>query len=123
MDALEQVYKMCEENRIALMLLEIPSATVWDYSRFNAVKYYAQKRGLEFIDLNQHFEELKFSWKTDTRDKGDHLNYSGALKVCGYIGRHLKENYNLADRREDPGYATWKEDLPRYEKLVTGGKK
>lgn len=123
MDALEQVYTLCKENGIELMLLEVPSAVMWDYTRFNAVKYYAQKRGLDFIDLNQHFEELKFSWKTDTRDKGDHLNYSGALKVCGYIGRHMKEKYNLADRRDDPKYATWKEDLQRYEKLVKGEKK
>ncbi len=122
-EALEEIRTMCEEREIKLMLLEVPSVILWDGSRYNAVNAYAQEHGLEFIDLNQRFKELGFDWKTDTRDKGDHLNYAGALKVSKYIGRHLKEKYALEDRREDPEYANWKEDLKRYEGKVKGGKK
>ena len=120
MDALERVYALCKENNIELMLLEVPSVVVWDYSRHNAVVKYAEKRGLEFIDLNLRLDELGFDWNTDTRDKGDHLNYSGALKVSGYVGRHIKKTYGLEDRRNDPAYESWKEDLARYEQM-TGG--
>lgn len=123
MQALEEVYSMCSERGIKLMLLEIPSVILWDYSRFNAVSAYASKRGLDFIDLNQRLEQLGFDWKTDTRDKGDHLNYSGAKKVSGYVGKYLKDRYSLPDRREDAAYASWKEDLIGYEKKVKGGKK
>ena len=123
MRALEEVYSMCEKRGIRLMLLEVPSVVVWDYSRYNAVRAYAEKRGLDFVDLNQRLDELDFDWKTDTRDKGDHLNYWGARKVSGYVGKYLRDRYSLADRREDPAYGFWKEDLAGYEKKLEGEKK
>ncbi len=122
LQALEEVYELCSERGIPLMLLEVPSVIVWDYSRYNAVNAYAQKRGVHFTDLNQHLEEMKFDWKTDTRDKGDHLNYFGAQKVTEFLGRDLKANYDLPDRRADENYSAWNDDLVRYEKKINGGK-
>ena len=120
LQALEQIYELCKERGIRLMLAEVPSVTVWDYSRYNAVKRYADKRGLDFVDLNQRLAELGFDWKTDTRDKGDHLNYSGAKKVSAFFAKYLKDRYALPDRREEPAYRAWQEDLARYEKKVGG---
>lgn len=123
MKALEKIYSMCSKSGIRLMLLEVPSVVLWDYSRYNAVNAYAQEHGLDFVDLNQCTEEFGFDWKTDSRDKGDHLNYSGAKKVSRYVGKYLKEKYSLPDRREDTRYAFWKEDLAGYEKKIKGDKK
>ncbi len=120
--ALEEMRTLCAERGIRLMLLEVPSVVLWDYSRYNAVRAYAEEYGLEFVDLNQCLDELQFDWKKDTRDKGDHMNYTGAKKVSGYVGKVLKERYSLPDRREDPAYGFWKEDLAGYEKKVGGEK-
>ena len=123
MQALEGVRLLCAKRGIPLLLLEVPSLVVWDGSRYNAVRGYAERHGLDFIDLNQRLEEMAFDWKTDTRDKGDHLNYSGARKVSHYLGGYLKGRYALADRRDDPAYETWKEDLRRYEEILREGGK
>lgn len=123
MNALEEVYAMCRQKGIRLMLLEVPSVILWDTSRYNAVRRYAEKRDLEFLDLNRRLEEMKFDWKSDTRDKGDHMNFSGARKVSAYVGKYIRERYELCDRREDAKYLTWKEDLARYEALTEGGRK
>lgn len=123
LQALEEVYELCREQGISLMLVEVPSVIVWDYSRYNAISAYAEKRGLQFVDLNQHMKEIQFDWKTDTRDKGDHLNFSGAQKVTAFLGKEIKARYDLPDRRTDENYADWKDDLVRYEKKIQGGKR
>lgn len=116
--ALEKIYKLCKKNEIELLLAEAPSKMIWDYEKYNCVKAYAQKRGLDFIDTNQRLSEFNFDWTTDTCDKGDHLNYSGAKKLSAYIGKYLKERYNLPDRRNDEKYSYWREDYKRYKKIV-----
>ena len=85
---------------------------------FNAVKSYADKRGINFIDCNQRLEEFGFNWKTDTYDAGDHLNYSGAVKLSAFVGEYIKKEYDLPDRREDGKYSFWQEDLKKYIKYV-----
>lgn len=122
MKALEEVYSLCKERGIQLLLMELPSTVLWDYSRHNAVQKYADKRELDFIDLNERLDEMSFDWKTDTRDKGDHLNYSGAKKVSAYVGKLLVERYSLDDRREDEAYSYWKEDLKKYQSMQKGGR-
>lgn len=90
----------------------------WDYSKFNAVKKISEEKGLPFIDLNQILEEFGFDWETDSRDKGDHLNYSGAVKVSDYLGKYLQDTYGLVSRKGDEKYASWEEDLCKYEKMI-----
>ena len=43
-----------------------------------------------------------------------HLNPSGARKVTEYMGRFIKENYNIPDQRENEEYSFWKEDYNEY---------
>lgn len=123
--SLVKIYELCKQKNIQLFLLEVPSKMIWDYSKFNAVKAFAEQNKLDFIDTNQRLEEFDFDWKTDTYDAGDHLNFSGAEKLSAYVGKYLKERYDLPDRREDEKYKTWEEDLIRYEKITgdNNGKK
>ena len=53
---------------------------------------------------------------TDTRDGGNHLNYSGATKMTKYIGQYLKDNYTLNDYRHDPHYEQWNKDYEMFMK-------
>jgi hypothetical protein len=68
--------------------------------------------------MNQIGDELEIDWETDTRDKGDHLNYSGAEKASAYLGQWLKDEFQLTDHRDDDAYHSWNDSLQRYLKKV-----
>lgn len=115
---LDKIVSMCKEKGIKLLFVEIPSANSWNYKRHNSVAEYAEQNEIPFLDLNKPGKEYKVDWVSDTRDKGDHMNYNGARKVTAYLGKYLKENYFLPDRRDDSAYSGWNADLRKYEKAI-----
>ena len=63
--------------------------------------------------------DIGIDWLTDTRDKGNHLNYSGAKKTTAVLGKYLEENYTLPDRREDETVSpAWNADLERFKEKI-----
>lgn len=111
---LTKIVSLCKEKNIDLILTEIPSADSWNYKKHNAISAYADALGLKFLDLNIYLDEMNFDWKKDTSDGGDHLNVYGAEKVTKYIGSYLKDNYALADHRDDDIAEIWNEDSKTY---------
>lgn len=113
---IKKIIELCQDNDIKLLWVEIPSATSWSSARSEATKKLAKEYNIEFIDMNYPLQGFDFDWKTDTADKGNHLNVQGAEKVSKYIGEILKERYDLEDHRKDPKYSDWYEEAKRYEK-------
>lgn len=111
---LDMLVKTCRDNGIELLLLELPSQSSWSYKRHNAVKDYADKNSLPFIDLNIDRDKFGFDWKTDTRDGGNHLNNRGARKTTLFIGEYLRKNYSLSDHRKDEAFKGWDRDYKEY---------
>jgi len=119
---LDKIHQLCQENDIQLILLSVPSLKNWNYNKHNGVQEYADKHQLEFIDLNLMNDEIKIDWKKDTRDKGDHLNYSGAVKVTKYVGNYLNELGILENHQNDQYYQHWNKSLRKYEKMIRSHK-
>ena len=115
---MDKIVETCKENGIKLILVEIPSADSWSYAKSQAITEYANNNGLIFIDCNMHLDEMNFDWMHDTPDGGDHLNVFGAEKVSKYLGKYLKDNYNIADRRKDGNYASWFDASQKYHKNI-----
>lgn len=113
---IKKIIELCQENDIKLLWVEIPSATSWSSARSEATKKLAKEYNIEFIDMNYPLQGFDFDWKTDTADKGNHLNVQGAEKVSKYIGEVLKERYGVEDHSKDPKYSNWYEEAKRYEK-------
>ena len=113
--AFDAFVKLCNNNDITLILFTLPSQNSWNYRKHNAVQRLADENGIDFIDLNIDRENFGFDWKTDTRDKGNHLNTRGARKTTLYLGEYLKNNYALTDRRGDENYKSWDEDYKIYK--------
>lgn len=111
---LDAFVKLCRTNDIEIMFLELPSQSSWNYKKHNAVKAYAEKQGVPFLDLNIDRDRFGFDWKTDTRDRGNHLNCRGARKTTLFIGEYLSENYQLTDYRKNDKYKQWHEDYEDY---------
>lgn len=79
-----------QKNGAQLILVQVPSQTTWTYARHNAVNDYAKKNGIPFLDLDLKRKEIGFSWKTDSRDAGNHLNCYGAKKYRSMWGSTLR---------------------------------
>ncbi len=112
-EELKKIVKICKDNNIKLVLINNPSNKSWIYSKHYATKKIAKEYNLEYIDLNLA-DDLKIDWTRETKDKGDHLNHSGAKKVSAYIGEYLFSLGLLEDHRNDNKYQEWNRAYKYY---------
>lgn len=118
LDYIEKIYNMCRENGAEIIFITSPSPDCQTYERHNAVKQLAAKYGIDYIDMNMNVGEIMLDWNQDTLDEGNHLNYKGAFKTTKYIGKILKEKYNLPDHREDEKFENWLELCETVNKKI-----
>lgn len=110
----EKIVKICKDNNIKLVLINNPSNKSWIYSKHYATEKIAKEYNLEYIDLNL-VDDLQIDWTHETKDKGDHLNHSGAKKVSAYIGKYLYQTKLLTDKRNDDRYKSWNKANLMYQ--------
>lgn len=113
---MDKIIKLCQDKGAELMLYSGPSPINYDTEKHNGLAEFAEEKGLAYLDLNMKLKELDIDWATDTLDKGDHLNLSGAEKVTRYLGEYLARTYDLGDRREEPEYESWHDEAERFER-------
>lgn len=118
----DKMYNLCQEKGIEVVLISTPSAKNWNYWKHNGISKLAKEYNLEYIDLNL-IDEVGIDWKKDTRDKGDHVNHTGAVKVTKYLGKYLKEKDILEDHRNDDAYADWNTLYEKYLDKINSSKK
>lgn len=111
---MEKIEALCTDHGAELLLLSTPSPVNYNDSTHNALSEYAKVRSLDFLDLNLELEEVGIDWETDSLDKGDHLNFSGARKISAYLGEYLKSEYELPDHRGDDSYEDWENMAAEY---------
>lgn len=78
----------------------------------NSVYAVAEEYGVNYINFVEMDNVVDYT--TDCYDSGSHLNPSGARKVTDYLGRYMKEHYNIPDRRNDKNYGRWFDDYETY---------
>jgi len=122
MENLNRICSFCKDNDIELIIVSTPSVKNWNYEKHNAVEKFASDNGIEYIDMNLLKDEVPIDWNTDTFDKGNHINNSGAKKVTGYLGKYLSENCNLPDHRGESEYENWDRELDKYLEMVSAGR-
>ncbi|MCM1308828.1 MAG: hypothetical protein NC223_09555 [Butyrivibrio sp.] len=109
LEYLRKIHKLAGDNGAELIFVTTPAPACQTYERHNAVAALAKQMETDYIDLNLVSEQMGIDWRTDTRDGGNHLNYSGAKKVSDYVGELLSAKYALPDHREDESYGLWKQ--------------
>ena len=106
--------KFCDDRGATLILVSTPSTKNWNYKRHNATADFAAELGVSYTDLNEMSDALGINWLTDTRDKGDHLNYRGALKITAYVGKMLSDTGAFEDKRTSPDFASWNSAIDAF---------
>lgn len=117
---LEDMVALCQENNAELLLVSTPSTINWNNARHNSIAAFAKENNLTYLDLNTMTKEVPIDWAHDTRDRGDHLNYAGAVKVSAFLGKYLQDTYGLADQRDAAHDNSWNDALGRYRNIVRG---
>lgn len=113
---LKKFIKLAHENDAEVMFVWFPSATTATTKRHETVQRLAKSLNIPFVDFNIDQYGTGFNWQTDTRDGGNHLNYSGATKITRFLGKYLQQNYQLTDHRHDPQYEQWNKDYDAFMK-------
>lgn len=126
-DYLLQINRLCRENNAELQLVVTPAPAEWDAGESQGLKQWSKAHHIAFLDFNRA-KGLNLNWKKDTVDHGSHLNIGGSIKITSYLGKYLKNEYQLPDHRSDSAYAQWQKTyktLPEYKSDFDpyGGKK
>ena len=111
---IDKMYDKCKELGIEFALYHVPSPESSSYEKYAAVDAYAKEKGIKHYELNLDIDSIGIDWSTDTSDGGDHLNMFGAEKTSIYLGKLLKEDFNLPDHRGEDKYKSWDEDYNTY---------
>lgn len=114
---LEKTIELCRKNNTQVLLLELPSSTTWSHQRSKWMQEFAKQQNVPFIDLNYPTDGYPLDWSKDTEDRGNHLNIYGAEKTASYLGKYIKENYQISDYRNNTDYTKWNDNLLLYEKV------
>ena len=107
--------KFCKNNGTELMVISTPSTVNWNYKKHNGIEKFLKEENIDFLDLNILAGEIGIDWEKDTRDKGDHLNHTGAIKATDYIGKYLSKKNILENHKDDEKYSKWNELLEKYK--------
>lgn len=77
----------------------------------------AESEGVEFINFNLKYDEIGLDFSKDM-STGSHLGYSGNYKFSDYLGKIIKEKYDIPDNRGNSKYDSWERDAEysRYER-------
>lgn len=111
------IQEYCDAQGVELLLIYAPILPTDEEQRFaNYLGQQAEAYGLNYINYLQLVDELDMNYATDFMDAG-HLNASGQAKLERHLYKYMMDRYPLADRREDPAYAYWREDTERYHTL------
>ena len=117
--AFDEIYGLCTENDIRLVLFTVPSANTWNNDRSAAMQELADEYGLTYYDYNIDYPE-GFDWSIHTKDGGNHLNYDGALTVTRDFGNKLLTDLGLTETRlSDEQRQQWDDDYRLFHKKIS----
>ena len=104
---LNAIIDLCKTKNIPILLVACPrNDKTFLQPYFNYISDFSERKNIPFINFNLLNEDLKLT-TSDTRD-GAHHNIKGAKKITLYLGKYIKENYNIPDRRNTGNdYESW----------------
>ena len=114
------VIELAKNNNIPILIVKSPYSLYneYDQKKYNTAKKIAEEYNVPFINLNYNYDDYNLDFSKDFYDQSGHLNYKGAEKLAKYLGKYLKENYDLPDRRGDPKYYSWEMNAKYQDKEI-----
>lgn len=100
--------ELAQEAGIPLLVAISPYAVLNESMQmlYNTGETIAAEYGVPFLHADAIYKGAGIDFTVDTAD-GSHLNIGGSQKFTSYIGRYVKEHYDIPDHRGDPAYDSW----------------
>ncbi len=119
---LTKTINYCKSKNINIILYKGPDMD-WDMERYNAVKRVADENGVPYLDFNLEklSKEIDFNYASDCEFL-NHTNIYGAQKVTNYLGKYIKENFEIEDKRGKDEFAYLDEQAKSYDYAVQNAK-
>ena len=113
------IIELAKNNNIPILVVKTPYAVYNEYEHtiYNMATKIAEEYNVPFINLNYNYDDYNLDFSKDFADIV-HVNYLGAEKIAKYLGRYLKDNYDLPDRRGDPKYYSWEMNAKYQDKEI-----
>ena len=110
---LRKIVEECQGRGIEVVLTFLPFPAQEEQQRVAAYAgEIAKEYGVDY--LNFLYMDV-VDYQTDFFDSDSHLNVAGGHKITSFMGEYLRENYELADHRQD-GLDDWEEDYVAYQR-------
>ncbi len=121
-ECINNIIKYCKEKGIGLIFVKMLDMD-WDIERHNSVASIAKANDIKFFDFNMKelMEDADLLYAGDT-SRNNHLNITGAEKTTNYLGRYIKENYEIEDKRGNKEYEYLDKQLEQYINDVQNSK-
>lgn len=117
LEYINKIIDLCDKKNTDLLFVTTPYyASPEEQKKLNMVYSIAEKADVKYLNLFYYLDELKFDYSTDMFDTA-HQNVSGAKKTTSFLGKYIKDNYDIPDRRNDSNYSKWDEDYKEYKRL------
>ena len=116
---LGKIVDLCDEKGIKLIFVNIPYGE--PVERYKSTREYAESKGIPYYDFNEEslYREIEYNAE---KDGYGHPNYKGAEKLSLYIGKLLRENYNVSARNDtsfDKSREIYEQIIKNYELAET----
>ena len=113
---LEKIVELCKANGVKLLLFNSVRNSARAQGRLATLHRIAAERKIDFLDLNEVFNETGISNATDFHDVG-HLNITGAEKATRYLGRYLQRHYQLKVCQDAQERKQWDAICQHYDEV------
>lgn len=116
-----------EQGHEALFYVSPYKLAEGDAEKFAHIKEEVEAAGFAYLDMNQYLDEMQINFSEDFSDYGIHTNAVGARKCTLFLGKYLRDNYELPNHREGElyddrswleAYELWKSQYADAEKMI-----
>lgn len=107
----DKIVELTEREGIRLVLISAPYLlTEEDQKVYNRIAELAEEHGISFVNYNstEMYREAGIDFSVDYADH-THLNIEGSEKYSRHLGKWLKDNCEIPDRRGEERYRSWEE--------------
>ena len=115
---LRSLLSYCEEEKLNVLFVVCPYYITEEHQKiYNSLSDIIAEYGFDYLNSNEYYHEICLDFSTDFYNK-NHVNPKGAVKYTRFLGKYIKDKFELIDHSQEPGYEKWNLEQDLYEKKM-----